>query len=325
MLRRSLGAFLVGLTVALLSPADARGQAWLPPKGEAGLTFGYGNLYSAYHYGATAPPNPAPGPTRTQTLGIVASYGISDKFALNVSIPFVTSIYHGNSPHRAPDGTILTPDDGQYHGTFQDFRITLGYQALLDGPVAIAPFLTVVIPSTDYPTLSHAAPGKGLNQALVGFAAGASLDRIVPRTYAEVYYNYAFVEEVLNINVDRSDFGFQLGYYITPSFGMRFLAAGYYTHGGVPYNVPADLPPAQRLVHDQIGKSSNVSVGGGLAYVLTGSTEVSVSYLRSIYGKTGHKLDHGLGFGVSWSFSPEQIIRGLFPPKPDKAPGPFDK
>ena len=51
--------------------------------------------------------------------------------------------------------------------------------------------------------------------------------------------------------------------------------------------------------------------------MLTGSTEVSVSYLRSVWGRTGHKIDQGLGFGVSWSFSPAQIIRGLFPPKPD--------
>ena len=321
MLRRFWRA-LAGLTVGLLATASARGQAWLPPKGEAWLTFGYGNIYSAYHYGYTTPPSNANGPTRSQTLGIVAGYGISDRFALNVSIPFVTSIYHGGNPHRI-GGVVLTPDDGQYHGVFQDFRINLGYQAL-SGTVAIAPFLTVVIPSHDYPTLSHAAPGKGLNQLLVGFAAGASLDRIVPRTFAEVYYDYAFVEEVVNINTNRSDFGFQAGYFITPSLGMRFITAGYYTHGGIPYDTPRDLPAEQFLHHDQIAKSSNVSVGGGLAYVLTGSTEVSVSYLRSIYGTTGHKLDHGVGFSVSWSFSPEQIIRGLFPPKPNTL-GPFEQ
>ena len=318
-------AVLAGLTVALLGAAAMRGQAWLPPKGEAWLSFGYGNIYSAYHYGSTTPPTDINGPTRSQTLGIVAGYGISDRFALNVSIPFVTSIYHGDRPHQGPDGVVLTPDDGQYHGYFQDFRITLGYQAM-SGTIAIAPFATVVIPSHDYPTLSHAAPGKGLNQLLVGFAAGASLDRWVPRTFAEVYYDYAFVEEVQNINTNRSDFGFQAGYFITPSLGLRFLSVGHYTHGGIPYNSPRnslEVPPELFFYHDQIAKSSNVSVGGGVAYVLTGSTEISFSYLRSIYGKTGHKIDQGLGFSVSWSFSPEQIVRGLLPPKPDK-PGPFE-
>ena len=315
-MRARVGRILAGLTVGVLAAASSRGQAWLPPQGEAWLTFGYGNIYSAHHYRLDLPPSNAAGSTRSQTLGLVVGYGISDRFALNVSIPFITSIYNGNAPHRAANGAILTPDDGQYHGVFQDYRINLGFQAL-SGTVAIAPFVTVVIPSNDYPTLSHAAPGKGLNQLLLGFAAGASLDRIVPGTFAELYYNYAFVEEVVNINTNRSDFGFQAGYFITPSLGIRFIAAGYYTHGGIPYNTPANLPPELFVHHDQIGKSENVSVGGGLAYELTGNTQVTFSYLRSIYGKTGHKLDQGLGFSVTYNFSPEQILRGLFPPKSD--------
>ena len=328
MSRRCLRAVLAGLTFAVLHAASARSQAWLPPKGEAWLSFGYGNIYSAHHDMARELPSggyadPTNGPTRSQTLGLVAGYGISDRFALNVSIPFVTSIYHGSRPHRL-GGVVLESDDGQYHGTFQDFRINLGYQALLSGPFAIAPFATVVIPSHDYPTLSHAAPGSGKNQLLLGFAAGASLDRWVPRTFAELYYNYAFVEEIQSINTNRSDFGFQAGYFITPSFGLRFVSAGHYTHGGIAYNSPALEIPELFAYHDQIAKSANLSVGGGVAYVLTGSTEVSFTYLRSIWGRTAHKIDQGLGFSVSWSFSPEQIVRGLFPPKPDRL-GPFDK
>ena len=321
-MRARVGRILAGLTVGLLAAAGARGQAWLPPQGEAWLTFGYGNLYSAHHLGFSGPPSATAGSTRTQTLGLGVGYGISDRFALNVSIPFITSIYHGNAPHRAADDTILTPDDGRYHGIFQDYRVNLGYQALR-GTVAIAPFFTVVIPSNNYPTLSHAAPGKGLNQVLLGFAAGASLDRIVPGTYAEIYYNYAFVEEVLNLNLNRSDFGFQTGYFITPSLGMRFIALGSYMHGGIA-KTPGQLPPEQFVVHDQIIKGSGVNVGGGLSYELTGNMQVSVSYLRTITGKGGHKLDHGLGFSVTYNFSPEQIIRGLLPPK-SETPGPLDK
>jgi hypothetical protein len=312
---------LACLTLGFLAAASVRGQAWLPPKGEAYLSFGYGNIYSAHHYGVDTPPTRVPGVTRSQTLGLAIGYGITERFALNVSIPFITSIYHGNAPHRI-NGVVLTPDDGQYHGLFQDYRINLGYQAL-NGTFALAPFVTVVIPSHDYPTLSHAAPGKGLNQLLAGFAAGASLDRIVPGTFAELYYNYAFVEKVAGFNTNRSDFGLQAGYFITPSLGLRFLSAGWYTHGGLAFETPGSLPPSLFPYHDQIAKSKNLSLGGGLSYVLSGSTEVSFSYLRSVYGKTGHKEDHGLGFGVSYSFSPERILRGLFPPKPEVPSGPI--
>jgi len=323
---RCLPKTLAGLTAGLVLSTVAGAQAWLAPKGEAWLTFGYGNIYSAHHYGlGVKPPDPSAGVTRNQTLGLILGYGITDRLAMNVSIPFVDSIYHGTKEHRDLNGVILTPDDHHYHGTFQDYRINLGYQAL-SGTVSVAPFATVVIPSHGYATLSHAAPGKGLNQLLLGFAAGAALDRIVPGTFVEMYYDYAFVEEVVNINTNRSDFGFQAGYYITPTLGVRFISAGYYTHGGIPFKTPNDLlasHPEQYAHHDQIAKSSIGTVGGGLTYVLTGSTEISVSYLRSIYGRTGHKIDDGVGFGFSWSFSPEQIIRRAFPPKPVDAG--FDK
>jgi len=326
-----LGRILAGLTVGVLAAASARGQAWLTPKGEAWLAFGYGNLYGRDHWEM----NPVPdepsstyyGSMRTQTLGLIVGYGITDRFALTASIPFVTSRYRGPYPHEA-DGTddgvhsapILTSDDGQYHGYLTDYRINLGFQAL-SGTVAVAPFVTAVIPSHHYPTLAHAAPGKGLNQLLLGFAAGASLDRIVPGTFTEVYYDYALVEEVLGMHPNRSDFGFQAGYFVTPSFSMRFLAAGFYTHRGLPYWDPQRLTREQLLVHDQILKTSNVSVGGGLSYQLTGNTDVGISYLRSIYGRGMFKLDHGLGISITYNFSPQQLIRQWFPPKQSKSPG----
>jgi hypothetical protein len=330
---RLVRRILAGLTLVLLAAAGARGQAWLPPKGEASISFGYGNLYGRDHWemnpGPGVPSTVYAGSMRTQSLGLLVSYGITDRFALTASIPFVTSRYIGPYPHEddgtddgVPSGNLVPADDGRYHGYLTDYRINLGYQAL-SGTVAVAPFLTVVIPSHDYPTLAHTAPGKGLNQVLLGFAAGASLDRIVPRTFVEVYYDYAFVEEVLGIHPNRSDFGFQMGYSVTPSLALTFLAAGFYTHNGLPYW--DNLTPEQLLVHDQILRTSNASVGGALFYELTGNTQVGISYLRSIYGRGMWKLDHGLSFSVTYNFSPEQILRGLLPPKPDHAPGPFDK
>ena len=54
-------------------------------------------------------------------------------------------------------------------------------------------------------------------------------------------------------------------------------------------------------------------LGGGLSYVLTGSTEVYASYIRSVYGRDAHKIDNGISFGVSFNFSPKQVARRYFP------------
>src|SRR6185295_19872242 len=115
------------------------------------------------------------------------------------------------------------------------------------------------------------------------------------------------VERVQGIRHDRSDFDLELGYFVTPELRARLLGTGYYTHGGLVFHSPFDLPAELLPYHDQIGHSSQINVGGGFSYALTGATEVYVAYAQSVYGRDGHKIDHGWNFGFSWSFSPAQI------------------
>ena len=42
------------------------------------------------------------------------------------------------------------------------------------------------------------------------------------------------------------------------------------------------------------GGPGAINLGGGLSYVLTGSTEIYASYLRTVQGRGGHKIDHAL-------------------------------
>jgi hypothetical protein len=317
-IRRAFLALLSGV-LATCSAAPARAQAWLPPKGEAWLSLGYGNSFSTKHYLGLADPDGTvendAGHTRMQTVGLQLGYGITDRLAMSVGLPFVTGKYMGTKPHIV-NGAIVQDDDGGYHGTFQDYQIRLAYR-LFNGGVAVSPFAAGIIPSHSYPDLSHAAPGRGLRELQLGLSGGAILDRILPGSYVQATYAYAIVErvEAVDVSLNRSDFAVEVGYYLTPSLAARALTDGYYTHGGLVFRTPANLPPELYQYHDQIGKVSAVHVGGGLSYALTGSTEVSATYRLSVYGRGGHKLDHGLSLGATWSFSPEQIVRRMLPPK----------
>jgi hypothetical protein len=310
--RRAFLAALSGLLAAFVSE-PAIGQAWLPPKGEAWLSLGYGNTFSTKHYLGVADPDGTTttdaGHTRMQSAGLTLGYGITDRFAAAVGIPFVAGKYMGTNPHQS-NGVISTGDNGFYHGTFQDYRFNLSYR-LFDGAAAVAPYFTAVIPSHSYSYFSHAAPGRDLREFHLGVAAGSRLDQILPGSYVQATYAYAFVErvEVVDVSLNRSYFDLQVGYFLTPSLSMRFMGVGFYTHGGLVFRTPKALPPELYPYHDQIGKASSVEVGGGLSYALTGSTEVSVSYLRNAYGRGTHKVDQGLGFSVGYSFSPAQLIR----------------
>ncbi len=314
-IRRGLLSLLFCLFAA--SAAEpARAQAWLPPSGEAWISLGYGNMFSRNHYTGVVNYSGEEdvGHIRSQTVGMTLGYSVTNRLAVDVSLPFVTSKYYGPKAHPGSDA-----DDGRYHGIFQDYRFNIAYQ-VLNGNVALTPFFTAVIPSHDYTFFAHAAAGKDLHQYLLGFSLGGRLDRLLPGSYAEVSYDYAFVERVLGINVNRSDFGFEAGYYLMPALSLRLLGVGYYTHGGLEFHTPPDLhklPNGDVLFihHDQIGKSSQVNVGGGLTYLLTGSTELSASYIRSVYGRDGHKIDNGISLGVSYSFSPRRLVRRLSPPR----------
>jgi hypothetical protein len=327
MIPRALFAVFLGF-IAAFTAAPARAQAWLPPKGEASFSLGYGNVFVNRHYlGSPADPGDSVesdyGHIRSQSFGIGLSYGVTDRFAVSVGVPFIVTKYYGTPnqnffPHTIPN------DDGQYHGTFQDYTFRLAYQAL-SGPVAVAPFFTAVVPSHSYTFFAHAASGRDLHEYLLGFSAGTRADRLLPGSYVEATYSYAFVEPVFvegvgNVHHDRSSVFLELGYFLTPSLSLRGIGTGFYTHGGVVFGGPQDAgPPVASnplfFHHDQIGHDSGIDVGGGLSYVLTGSTEVYVSYLTQVQGRGGHKVNDAISFGVGWSFSPGQLVRRYFPSK----------
>ena len=322
-IRQALFALLSGV-LAAWSPAPARAQAWLPPKGEASFSLGYGNAFVNKHYLGTSA-NPGDdvendfGHIRSQSVEIGLGYALTNRLAASVAIPYILTKYYGTPGQNFFPHTISI-DDGGYHGIFQDFKINLSYQAL-QGRVAVAPFVSAVIPSHSYTYFAHSAAGKGLREYLVGSSFGARLDQLLAGSYVELTYSYAFVERVLGIHHDRSNGFLEVGYYLTPSLSLRGIGTGVYTHGGLAFEA-ADVPPPPDvfLHHDQIDHESGISVGGGVSYVLTGSTELYVAYLTQVQGRGGHKIKDSVSFGVTYNFSPSQLVRRFFSATSDKAP-----
>lgn len=108
---------------------------------------------------------------------------------------------------------------------------------------------------------------------------------------------------------------------MTPELRLRLLGSGYYTHGGLVFKTPLDLPPELLPYHDVIGHSQQINVGGGASYAVTGAIEVYAFYTKSVWGRDGHKVDNAPGLGISWSFSPQQLVRCYFASKAAKIPG----
>ena len=43
--------------------------------------------------------------------------------------------------------------------------------------------------------------------------------------------------------------------------------------------------------------------------------DVYATYLRTVLGHGGHKIDNGISFGFTWGFSPKQVVRTMFGPR----------
>ena len=175
------------------------------------------------------------------------------------------------------------------------------YQAT-GGPVALAPYVGLVLPTHDYVTFGHAAPGRGLQELWLGFYAGASLHPWIPRTYVQLRGNYAFVEKAAGISHDRSNATLEIGYYLNPSWSVRALVSSQWTYGGIDVPVlPTDpLFPVLFPVHDILAAEDFVTVGAGGSWVVNPQVSLFAVYLQAIEGSNAHKLDHRLSIGVSY-------------------------
>jgi opacity protein-like surface antigen len=317
MQERAFGTLLIAAcAVALpaLRMERAEAQAFLSPKGEASFSIGYGSVFIRDHYlGSTTFDD---GHIRSNTVGLGLDYAVSDRVSADFGVPYIFSKYMGSDPHVALDGSTL--DTGSYHGELQDFRFGVRWLAFRV-PFVLTPYVAAVVPSHDYRYFAHSAVGRGLRQYVLGFYAARRLDPVLENAYVQLRYSYAFVEKVIGISHDISSADLDLGYFLTSALGARGILSYGYTHGGIviPDGIvcntdcgPTDSSPTWQH-HDQIGHDVYLNAGLGLSYALTGSLDVTAIYFTSLYGENGHKINQGLSFGVSWSFSPVQVYRQL--------------
>ncbi len=282
----------LALTVGLLCAGVVHAQAWLPSAGSRDVSLSYVDSWYTNHWTPTGGTVDA-GHIRTYTYGLGAEYSPTDRLMFSASLPLVESQYHGTKPHPTE------VDDGSWHATITDLRMEVHYQLLL-APLAIAPYVAYVLPTHDYETLGHAAPGRGLDETWVGVAVGKTLDRWIPRTFISARFTYAFVQAVQSISHDKENAEVELGYFFTPYLSVQGMWRWQQTLGGI--DVP--IPPTNPLFpyHDQLARDNFTNIGGGISWSYSDHSSFSLTYLTGIMGRNGHKLDDGVAFSYDYQF-----------------------
>jgi hypothetical protein len=303
----------LGITLGLLGGATpVLAQAWTPPQGEGTVSVQFQDAFVKYHLLPTVRRDR--GQIRGETLMADFTYGISDKVAVSIALPFVASRYRGSTPHDP------ATDNGAFHSTFQDLRFDIRYNISRKGLV-FTPFAGTIVPSHGYQYFAHSAVGRHVRELQIGTYWAKLLDPVLPGLFLQGRYSYGFAERIVDISHNRSNLDLEAGYFVKPELRVFVLGASQLTHGGV------DLTGNSRPIlgeilwphHDQIGRDNYLNVGAGAAFDLTPTVGIYGSVIRTVAGRNTHALHHALTIGMSWSFTTRgaasRASRAM--PKPD--------
>ena len=260
-------------------------QAWLPPKGGGALSLTLGHYAFDGHFAADGRREPFGG-TRSKSVWLEGTYAVADRVAISAGLPFVATKLTGRFPEGVPLGPL---DDGDYHGDFQDFRFEVAFNAVA-GDFAVTPFVGLGVPSHEYEYVGEAVPGKNLDEAFVGVAAGRSLSPLLPKGYLHARYSYAFVErvdpEVGTLN--RSNLDTEVGYEVASRLLLRVLARWQVTHGGLDLEDMRHHPDFFRT-HDRAARTNHFHLGTGAAFSLGPSWDVFAIFVKTLSGENAHQ------------------------------------
>jgi hypothetical protein len=285
----------IGCVLLFASALTGQAQAWLPMRGEGQVTITYENLYVKYHFDYTGKKFDA-GPIRTNTVVSTFEFGITDKLTLDSQLTHVTSKYEG-FVGPVPHGP---PDTGVYHPTFQDAVVGVRYN-VMSRHLYVTPFVAAVVPTHHYETRGHTAVGRDLRELQVGVNVGRDLEEIIPRTYFQARFAYAFVQNVEQFGLNRSNADWEFGYYATPRVSLRFTGAWQHTFSGLRYPLDQAIPDFHDL-HDRAAKSGFLRFGGGLTVTLAKNIDLHADVGNTFRGYTTHGA-RGLSLGLSFRFS----------------------
>jgi hypothetical protein len=286
--------FVVSFIVLPAMPTCA--QAWLPAAGEGSVAVIYQDMSIQRHLLSTGESVDA-GDIYSHNLMLDFTYGVTERVALSLALPYVDARYVGSSPHPRS----LLDQDHRYHGAIQDFRASVRY-SLKSGNLALTPFANVIIPSHEYAYYGHVAPGRREAELQLGMSAGHAVTAVVPGLFLQGRYSYGFTQRTLSTYHDRSNVDGEIGYFVTPRFRVLALTTAQYTHGGIPLTLDLFRNPDSPLVHhhDQLARSRFVDAGAGVQLSVTRRLDVFGSIMHTVHGYSAHALDRGISIGISW-------------------------
>jgi hypothetical protein len=286
-------------------PSVSAAQAFTPPQGVGSFTLAVQTVDNTGHWlsdGFFL----AFGESVTASVLAEVEYGVTDRLAATVGLPYVFAKYTGDMP---PPSQLPVDECACWHSAFQDAFFGVRYR-LGNGTWAVTPAFRYGRPTHNYAYQGEAVVGRNLQEAQVGVTVGSRLVHFVPKMSVQGAYTYAFVEKALDtVSIDRSNGFFDVGYPLTRSVFLRGSAIWQHTHGGLragsltgdPFPFPGELNTPERFEQrDRLLRAHYWQGAGGVAYS-AGGADYFASVTKYLWGRDAHN-GYALTFGITWYF-----------------------
>jgi hypothetical protein len=292
-------AATAALSIALAIVATARpaaAQAWAPRARDGEVTFvvqtidHIGRVFKDVRFDCCRTTNAA--------LVIDADYGLTNRWSISAGLPYVFAKYSGEDPLPPSDLTWLTLSPADkcrcLNSSFQDVSVGVHYNLVrVPRSFSLMTSVTTGVPSHAYEYVGEAVVGFGLKELSLSADAGQQLNFLLPGLSIDGRYAYTFVERVLDIRHDRSNFGLDAGYALPKGIAGHVILSWQRTHGGLSI-VPDEIKdnPAAPAVYTEFHRllrDDYFHAGAGASYTLR-EWHLSLSFQRTISGDNTHDV-----------------------------------
>jgi hypothetical protein len=276
---------------------DAKGQAWVLPRGEGAISFTYQRIDTTGHRRTNGFLVPR-GRSLDMSLYLEAEYGLSNRLSVAAGLPYVFAKYTDPNPPPPPIPFLPQDQCRCWQSGWQDFGITARYNLVggASGIFVVTPSVSLGVPSRDYNFRGEAALGRNLREGRIGIDAGRRLGAISGNLSVQGGYSHAFVEKAMGISSRRSNARVAGDYVIKRRLQVRGQAFWQRTHGGLRFGSP---PPADPVFpgevntpdllyqHDRVMRDNYWHTGGGVAYSFS-RVDVFATFIAFVGGSDTH-------------------------------------
>ena len=293
---RVLARILLTAVSMLVASATASAQAWVAPARVGGVNVIFQNVNHTGHLLTDGSNFPG---FDSQSFGILIEfdYAFTDRFSISAGVPYVGAKYLGPEPGFFG---VEIDDCFCWNHSFQDLGFTARYN-LFNDAFALTPSVGYGVPTHDYPFIGEAVVGRNINELRLAIDSGLRLDAVSPRLSVSGRYSYAFVEEVLDMPIDRSNAYLSVGWVFAQRLAGGLDFYWQHSHGGLTNDeFFAGVPDEVFLQFDRILKDNSFHVGGSVAYSFE-RIDLFASYIAFVSGQDTH-LGRSVTVGVGYPF-----------------------